>query len=610
MALPDLKFLPKDFKELETSVPNGWVILQNVLDPVLFIRREHGRYELLLGARIRRKNSIAVLFAPSLDHNWVFGGGLACPLPIDSPQVIRSFIGEAKNTGLTFPKVLELTRLKDTGIEVEIDASVVTSASEEAKSQSTTVDVPDLNAQLYSYQAQGVAWMRSVLSQTGGVILADEMGLGKTIQIISLLLLDRPLPSEPALILCPTTLIANWVREIQRFAPSLSIYVHRGQNRVRIPRDLVGTHVVISTYDTLVNDLVVFKAIEWGWLICDEAQALKNPDSLRHQSVTQVPRKRSIPVTGTPVENHLLDLWALSEVAIPGLLGERQIFEATFPDTDGSAKELATITGPIILRRRVRDVAGDLPERMDIRVPLELGSDLAEQYEAVRQEALRNYGAAGALVATGKLQLFCAHPELSCASNIEGMWEDQATYTGTHTPSTTPKLVRTAELLREAFANRRKVLLFSNFNACGAIIRATMGNNQCSDTYWGAINGSTAQGERQLIVDEFTEHDGPGILILNPRAAGTGLNITAATIVIHFTQVWNPALEQQASARAHRRGQKQPVTIYHMYYLDTVEEVMLDRSQARRELGSEAVPASDQEASDLRRALSLSPVAK
>ena len=164
---------------------------------------------------------------------------------------------------------------------------------------------------------------------------------------------------------------------------------------------------------------------------------------------------------------------------------------------------------------------------------------------------------------------------------------------------------RTIELLEEAFLSGKKVLIFAIFNRCGELLRAAA--KHLPAAYWGAINGSTPQEMRQRIVDEFTDHVGPGCLVLNPKAAGAGLNITAATIVIHYTQAWNPALESQASARAHRRGQTEPVTIYRLFYEDTVERVMVDRSEWRRDLGNDAVPISTRNESDLRRALALNP---
>ena len=607
MRQSDPESWPEDFSVLEAEPPEGWLVFRTVLDPLLVIRREQGRYVAGLGARLNRKKGVTMLAAPSLDSNWVCGDGLIYPLPHDTACLVGDRLSGTDPRSLTFPQVLALQRAEPDALGVVLDASVLVPANEEAAREPGSLAVPGLNAKLYGYQASGISWMRDAVSRTGGVILADEMGLGKTIQIIGLLLLDPPAADAPALIVCPTTLIANWVREISKFAPSLDVAVHRGPDRARLHRQLLASRVLITTYDTLVNDLVLFKAIEWSWLICDEAQALKNPDSQRHKAVSGIPRRRAIPVTGTPVENHLLDLWALADVAIPGLLGSREWFEMQFPDTEQSARALAEVTNPIVLKRQVRDVAQDLPERVDVDVPLELGPALAMEYETVRQETLERYPKAGAMVATGQLQLYCAHPLLRTSGIPSEGWEDRVVLSG-HAQSmlSTPKLERTLELLQEAFANGRKVLLFANFNACGPILRESA--QSLPEAFWGAINGSTPQNERQEIVDRFSEHEGPAVLILNPRAAGSGLNITAATVVIHYTQVWNPALELQASARAHRRGQMHPVTVYHMFYVDTVEEVMMERAQRRRELGAEAVPTSSQDDVDLRRAMSLSPV--
>ncbi len=274
-----------------------------------------------------------------------------------------------------------------------------------------------------------------------------------------------------------------------------------------------------------------------------------------------------------------------------------------FPDTRESAKALGPLTDPIILRR-VADVAGDLPARIDIDMPIELDDGLVEQYRHVRDSTIAKYPVAGSLVATLQLQLFCAHPWLRQeGSNSEP--DDALIERGSISSLVTPKMERTVALLREAFHNGRKVIIFALFNRIGDLIREA-----CKDfpnTYWGAINGSTLQEDRQTIIDEFTDHSGPACLILNPKAAGAGLNITAATVVIHFTPVWNPALEAQASARAHRRGQTQPVTIYRLYYSTTVEEIMIERSLWKSELANEAVPVSTRDSTDLKRALQISP---
>jgi SNF2 family DNA or RNA helicase len=298
------------------------------------------------------------------------------------------------------------------------------------------------------------------------------------------------------------------------------------------------------------------------------------------------------------------------DIAIPGLLGSQEEFEAHWPDNIDSARSLAKLTDPFVLKRQITEVAKDLPDRIDIDVPLELGERLASEYERIRDETLAKYSQAGALVATGQLQLFCAHPWLRSANIGAPGWEDDDFNVdeAPGLPLLTPKMERTLELLREAFLRGKKVLVFANFNRCGPLIREAAA--ELPTAYWGAINGSTPQVNRQPIVDAFATHDGPAVLVLNPRAAGTGLNITAATVVIHFTQVWNPALEKQASARAHRRGQTQPVTIYRLFYVRTVEEVMLDRTHWKSELGNEAVPVTVRDGDDLARALAISPVGR
>lgn len=601
MRGPDLAVWPAEFARLQEEQPRGWIIIDTVLDPVLFVGRCEGRYVVQLGAYLKRRSGAVEMRAPSLACDWVAGGGFICPLPRDVGRVLATVLAGIDSINLTFSEVIELRRNSDRGIPTEFEKGIWEPANSQAAQLTGDVVVPALNADLYSYQAKGIAWMHAAIEKTGGVILADEMGLGKTIQVIGLLLINAPSSAEPALVICPTTLIANWVREVTKFAPNLSVSVHRGPDRARLPRHLLGSQVVVTTYETLVNDLVIFKAIPWSWMICDEAQAIKNPASNRRRAVAQIPRSRAIPVTGTPVENHLLDLWSLVDIAVPGLLGSEAQFTAAFPDTSEAAELLGDVTSPIILRRRVSDVAQDLPERIDVEVPLELGQSLAQEYEAVRQEVLGQYPVAGAMVATGQLQLFCAHPDLTSESLVvEGGKVSRLL------ARSTPKLERTLELLDEAFRNGRKVLVFANFNACSKLLRESAQHLPAG--YWGEINGSTPPPIRQGIVDEFSAYQGSAVLVLNPRAAGSGLNITAATVVIHFTQVWNPALELQASARAHRRGQTLPVTVYHMYYLDTVEEIMLERARRRRQLGVDAVPVTDDEQADLERALHISPV--
>lgn len=602
----DLVSLPHDFSAVLKSPPAGFATSGRVLEPVLMIDRIAGKLEIVLGGARVFRGERRFLKAPSTNHAWVVDETTLYPLPADISAMLLGLLGDEAPSDISYSTAVNLSRSPPEGLMVKLAPSVLHSGKIAADELPPQVDIKGLVADLFPYQARGVQWMWETVSRTGGLILADEMGLGKTLQIIALLLKDPPPHSAPALIICPTSLIANWVREFGKFAPSISLMVHRGAYRAGIYRDLQVASVVITTYETMVNDISIFSSFEWSWVICDEAQAIKNPNSNRRQAVATIPRRRSIPMTGTPVENTLLDLWSLTDFAIPGMLGNQADFEAEFPDTVEAAQALGQLTDPIILKRRVKDVAADLPDRIDVDLPLELDARLARYYDQVREVTMQKYPVAGALVATLQLQLVCAHPWLRMPEADSVDADDAQIVVQDELPLLTPKLERTVELLREAFSNGRKVIIFALFNRLGDLIKTAC--RDFPETYWGAINGSTPQEDRQAIVDEFSSHVGPACLVLNPKAAGTGLNITAATVVIHFTPVWNPATEAQASARAHRRGQTLPVTIYRLFYQDTVEEVMLERSAWKRDLANETVPVSSRNADDLKRALEISPV--
>jgi SNF2 family DNA or RNA helicase len=602
----DLSSLPHDFRSLLASPPHGFSVSERIIDPVLIIHLESNRFSVRLGGRRVVRGESHLYEAPTQSHAWVADGSVIRPLPWDAPELLRKALGELDPNDIPYTTALNLMRSPPEGLRVEAASAVLCSGRIAAENQPENIEVEGLRANLLPYQAKGVRWMWQTISRTGGAILADEMGLGKTLQVIALLLMDKPDVSSPALVLCPTSLLANWEREFVKFTSGLSYHVHRGPHRAGIYRDLQVSSVVITTYETMVNDIALFTSFEWSWLICDEAQAIKNPNSNRRHAVAMIPRRRTIPITGTPIENTLRDLWSLSDLAIPGVLGELNEFECEFPDTVEAGHALAKLTDPIILKRRVRDVAADLPERIDIDLPLELDEGLAEAYARVRETTIAKYPVAGGLVATMQLQLFCAHPWLRIPRDQVRDWEEAPIEALQGVPLLTPKVERVIDLLREAFINGRKVIIFSLFNRVGDLIRAAQ--DHMNQVWWGAINGSTPQDERQSIVDLFSANEGPACLVLNPKAAGAGLNITAATVVIHFTPVWNPALEAQASARAHRRGQTEPVTIYRMFYKNTVEEIMIDRSKWKSDLANETVPASTRDAHDLRRALEISPV--
>jgi len=591
-----------EFSESETE----YHLSANVLDPVVFVEPDKsGSFLVRLGAVRFYKGAEQILYAPSIDHDYVLDKATIFPLPSDIKQEIVQLFGNADLSGLSISDILLAKKQKDSLIELNISDGVLVSGKERAELFSSDYEIsPLLKAELYPYQRSGVAWLANTVANNGGALLADEMGLGKTVQVIATILGMSPTSSEPVLIICPTSLIANWVAEIEKFAPTLTICIHRGSERAGIAASLLKAEVIVSTYDTVVIDEMLLGSINWRSIICDEAQALKNPDSNRRIVISNMAADSRILMTGTPVETSLVDAWSLLDICVPGILGEQLEFEDHFPDTDEAATELNDLIGPLMLRRTVSDVAKDLPERIDVELPLDLDEDSAFEYEKIRSEALEEYGIAGGLVATARLSVFCAYPRFQTPRSDAADFEETRFLPMSHT-RLTPKLEITKTLIKEASLEGKKVLIFSNYNHIGEILKQTCANENIA--YWESINGETVQERRQEIIGEFSAVSGCAVLVLNPKAAGAGLNITAATIVIHYTPVWNPALEMQASARAHRRGQTLPVSVYQLFYKDTVEEVMVERARMRKGLGNRVMPSFSDEA-DIKRALDTTPV--
>jgi SNF2 family DNA or RNA helicase len=443
-----------------------------------------------------------------------------------------------------------------------------------------------LKGELYGYQKDGVYFLNLIANQGLGCILADEMGLGKTVQVIALMLAERSGGRIPSLVVAPATLLENWRRELIQFAPSLSVIVHVGSNRAGIAARLVGADVVVTSYDIVVRDEPMLSAIRWNLLALDEAQNIKNPDAQRTIAVKNIPRRVSLAVTGTPVENRLTDLWSLSDFVLPGLLGQRGDFESLFDNTNLDASQLAPLIAPILLRRRVKEVAKDLPERIDIPQAITMSKMMAEGYEQVRLAAIEEYGRSAALVALQRLRMFCTHPGLA-----DYKFADPAEHM--------PKYQRLIELLEEIFSYTGMTDIFLQDLP-----------ERFKEQYFNFIDGRVPILDRQLIVDEFSASSCGGALVLNPKAAGVGLNITAANHVIHYNPEWNPALQDQASARAYRRKQKRPVTVHQLYFVDSVEEAIVDRLSFKRGLAEHAATGHQGEAtpSEVMWALSISPL--
>jgi SNF2 family DNA or RNA helicase len=340
----------------------------------------------------------------------------------------------------------------------------------------------------------------------------------------------------------------------------------------------------------------MLRDIRWDVLVIDEAQGIKNPFSRRSTRLREIPRKCAISVTGTPVENHLMDLWAIMEFSVPLLLGPIDEFEKYYPDTISGAETLEPIITPLILRRRVSEVAKDLPSRIDIPQPLELDVESARIYEELRLSVSKNSG--DKLSSLIKLRMYCTHP-----------WLIEKPTTSVSAVECSVKLQRLMEIIEEIIDTNGKALIFTSYQESVDMISREISNR--FGIYTDQIDGRVPIEKRQEIIDKFSQQKNSAVLVLNPKAAGTGLNITAANHVIHFNLEWNPAVEDQASARAHRRGQTKTVTVHRFFYINTVEEIINERMRSKRQLSATAIiggAGEEADMGDILRALQISPI--
>ena len=456
-----------------------------------------------------------------------------------------------------------------------------------------------INAKLYKYQEAGLAWLDFMSSSKCGGILADEMGLGKTLQIISLIALRVKNGSKgPFLIVAPVSLIENWRREFKKFAPQIETYVHFGAHRTGYYKNLEIHQVVVTSYTTLINDQSVFSPIQWEAVFLDEAQAIKNPTACRTTAVKSLQRKSSFCISGTPFQNHMLDIWSLVDFAIPDYLGDKCDYLSRFEDNIDGARQIEPFITPIMLRRTVEEVANDLPQKIDVPQAIVMDTVEANVYERVRQETLAEYGSkkTATLPLISRLRQCSANPILVDKS----LGNDPSQFSA--------KYQRLLDILEEIVYKKEKVIIFTSFIKMIELMESDLAIRFEVPTF--SIYGKTETKERQMIIDKYSDIVGSAILIINPNAAGTGLNIVAANHVIHYTPEWNPATEDQATARAYRRGQNKNVFIYRLFYANTVEDFMANKIETKRDMIEQAVVGSKGESQTIQEiiaALALSP---
>ncbi|WP_238388243.1 DEAD/DEAH box helicase [Sinimarinibacterium sp. NLF-5-8] len=436
-------------------------------------------------------------------------------------------------------------------------------------------------ATLRPYQKQGLAWLKFLADSGLGGILADDMGLGKTVQVLAHIWNERKSGrlTKPVLIVVPTSLVANWRNEARRFVPDLKLLVLHGADRHELFAQIDHTDLVITTYPLLSRDHAHLKRRFFGLLVMDEAQTIKNAHTQAAVVVRQLFAERRLAMTGTPVENHLGELWAQIDAVEPGLLGTERGFATLYRtpiEKRGDAarqQRLNRRVAPLILRRRKIDVAPDLPPRTEIIRSIDLGNTQRDLYEALRaaqetrvQSAVsaRGLHQAGIVVldALLKLRQACCDPRLVKLDGAAAVRESA-------------KLEHLLELLDELIAEEHRVLVFSQFTEMLDLISATLRARNIEHLM---LTGATQ--DRGALVDRFQNGQVP-VFLISLKAGGTGLNLTAADTVIHYDPWWNPAVEDQASDRAHRIGQQKPVFVYKLICSDTVEE-KIQALQARK----------------------------
>jgi SNF2 family DNA or RNA helicase len=430
--------------------------------------------------------------------------------------------------------------------------------------------INDLLIDPYPYQVIGIEWLTSQ-KKLGlkGAILGDVMGLGKTLQAIGFITKNVNVGLQNNLVICPATLIENWKKEIQKFSPKLKVLTHFGQYRTGIPSGLINYDIVVTSYDALVADHAIMRAINWNIVILDEAQQIKNPEAKRTLRSKSLPREFGLAISGTPLENRLRDVWSLSDFAQPGLFGTEDSFTNEYENNSGGALEVNRILRSIMLRRKLTDINHQLPEKIVKDYPLRWPEELNQIYEDVRKEALAEFAHAGGLVATGRLRKLTTHPILMEIGPQNDLL------------SLSPKYTLTVEILEELFANNEKCLIFASYREIIDRFANDLGH-RFPKSFIEILDGRTKMSDRQPLVERFNNFDGSGVLICNPIVAGAGLNITGANHVIHYNLEWNPAKEDQATFRVYRNGQLKETFIHRLFYVSTIDEVIDERIQLKR----------------------------
>ncbi len=453
-----------------------------------------------------------------------------------------------------------------------------------AQAQSLEPIVPStLQTQLRDYQKEGFQWLARLAHAGVGACLADDMGLGKTIQTLALLLTRAA--DGPALIVAPKSVCINWLQEIQRFAPTLRVLHFTQETGLK----KIGVFdLVVCSYGLLQSNLEQFSAVKWHTFVADEAQAIKNRQAKRTQAVISLQADFKLALTGTPIENHLGDLWSLFRFINPGLLGSLETFNQRFVapveqrQPQNLHAHLQMLVKPFLLRRLKRDVLTELPSRTEITLEVTLSEAEQALYEALRRQAVNTVANTSGPAGQKRLRIFAELMRLRRACCHPAMVLPEAGISSS-------KLEMLMTLVDELLENQHKALVFSQFVDHLQLIKKELDRRGIKYQY---LDGSTSTTHRQQAVNNFQAGEGD-LFLISLKAGGVGLNLTAADYVIHMDPWWNPAVEDQASDRAHRIGQLRPVTIYRLVTVDTIEQKIMALHQHKRDLAASLLAGTD-----------------
>lgn len=435
------------------------------------------------------------------------------------------------------------------------------------KVKSKNYEIPkDLNATLRDYQVSGFEFFKTLSDYQFGGILADEMGLGKTIQTIAFLLSNK---DKKSIVITPTALIYNWKNELEKFAPTLKVgLLHAAKSeREKILDNIDNYDVILTTYTTYKNDIDKYKNINFDYCIIDEAQNIKNPDAIITKAIKNVNAKVRFALTGTPIENNLMELWSIFDFIMPGYLYNKSKFKSIFINNDKNIIELKNLIKPFILRRTKKEVITELPDKIEQKIIIDLEKEHKRAYKGyvnliTRKIKENNQDNITVFSYLTKLRQLCLSPELM-VKNYQGK---------------NSKLDVLINIINDS--SDEKILVFSQFTKVLEVIGKRLNEENISYSY---LDGKTSAKDRVKLVEEFNTNNNK-VFLISLKAGGTGLNLTSANIVVHFDPWWNPAVEDQASDRAHRIGQKNVVNVIKLIAKGTAEERVINLQETKKEL--------------------------